>query len=189
MVIPAWFALLTQRFGSKLTSHVHFHALVPDGVFAEGADGSPKFHPLPKLTDEDVLAVAKRIARRVLLLVKEYDDQEEPTVLDGLRAQEMTAASSQSESHSDPGRLCALVEGFSLQAARHLHQHDREGLEALCRYGLRPAISLERLSEGPGGELLLRLKRPLPDGTTVLKLTPMTLLSRLASIVAPLEAP
>ena len=83
------------------------------------------------------------------------------------------------------GRLVANVEGFSLQAARHLHECDRSGLEQLLRYMLRPPMSLERLSELPSGKLLLKLKRPLASGTAALELTPMTLMRRLASLVPP----
>lgn len=32
--------------------------------------------------------------------------------------------------------LCASIEGFSLHAASAVGEHDREGLERLCRYGL-----------------------------------------------------
>jgi hypothetical protein len=35
------------------------------------------------------------------------------------------------------GKLSTRCEGFSLQAGRHLHERDREGLEALLRSGLK----------------------------------------------------
>jgi len=35
--------------------------------------------------------------------------------------------------------------GFSLHADRVVPENDRQGLEQLCRYGLRPAVSAERL--------------------------------------------
>jgi hypothetical protein len=37
--------------------------------------------------------------------------------------------------------LCASVAGFSLHAAQCVPAHDREALERLCRYGLRPPFS------------------------------------------------
>ena len=36
-----------QRFGSALNLNIHFHAIVLDGVHAEGSDGCLSFHALP----------------------------------------------------------------------------------------------------------------------------------------------
>jgi hypothetical protein len=47
-----------HRFGSDLNSHVHFHALVSDGVFSSGTDGEAIFLPaVLDLTREDSTAV------------------------------------------------------------------------------------------------------------------------------------
>jgi len=53
-----------------------------------------------------------------------------------------------------PPRLCTATGGESP------HEHDRRGLERLCRYAARPPLALHRLSQGPGGKLVYRLKRP-----------------------------
>src|SRR5436309_11868758 len=37
-----------QRFGSAVNLHVHFHAIVLDGIYAAGPDGRPEFHELPR---------------------------------------------------------------------------------------------------------------------------------------------
>ena len=37
--------------------------------------------------------------------------------------------------------LCANAHGFSLHAGVHCHANDRQGIEQLCRYITRPAIS------------------------------------------------
>lgn len=63
-----------------------------------------------------------------------------------------------------PAKLEARVEGFSLEAGRHVHVNDREGPERLCKYGARPPLSVDRLSRASDGQLLLRFKRPLADG-------------------------
>ena len=90
------------------------------------------------------------------------------------------------ESHRSE-ELAARCDGFSLEAGRHLHENDRRGLEALLRYGLRPPLAQERLSRASekGGELVLRLERPMADGQTTLRLTPLELLRRLAGLVPP----
>ena len=58
-----------QRFGSALNLNVHFHTLVPDGVFVADGAGGARFVPLPAPTDDDVEDVCARAARRILRLV------------------------------------------------------------------------------------------------------------------------
>ncbi|MHC4921003.1 MAG: transposase [Planctomycetota bacterium] len=65
-----------QRFDSALRLNVHFHALVLDGVFVDpdkrprpvwGArQGEPVFRRLPPPTDEEVVMLVEKIARRTL---------------------------------------------------------------------------------------------------------------------------
>ncbi|MFN0062056.1 MAG: transposase [Myxococcaceae bacterium] len=78
-----------------------------------------------------------------------------------------------------------FFEGYSLHANTHLHAHDREGLEKLCRYGARGALALERLTHAGEGRIAFRMKRPLPDGRTHLLFTPLQLLRKLATLVPP----
>ena len=130
-----------QRFGSALRLNVHFHVLVPEGVFAD--DGT--FHPLPSPEDGDVESLLETFL----------------------------------------SRLVPLLEGFSLHANTRVHENDRTGLETLCRYGARGPLSLERLSLRDDGRLAWRMKRPAPDGSTHLLLTPLQLVRKLAALVPP----
>jgi hypothetical protein len=66
-----------QRFGSALQLNVHFHVLVPEGLFAAPSLGTS-------------------------------------------------------------------LEGFSLHANTRVHEHDRQGLEQLCRYGARGPLAYPR---------------------------------------------
>ena len=50
--------------------------------------------------------------------------------------------------------LCANAHGFSLHAGVRCAADDRKGLEQLCRYITRPAISNERLSVNRAGQSL-----------------------------------
>ena len=77
----------------------------------------------------------------------------------------------------------ASQDGFSLHADRVVHENDRQGLEQLCRYGLRPAIAAERLRATEDGRLAYRLKRRFSDGSREIVLTPEALLGRLAALV------
>lgn len=81
--------------------------------------------------------------------------------------------------------LCARVDGFSLHAARTVASHDRQGLERLCRYGLRAPFSLERLSTTSDGRVRLQLLRPWPNptGRTEILLDPQAFMRRLAALV------
>jgi len=79
--------------------------------------------------------------------------------------------------------LCAKVCGFSLHAARTVEATDREGLERLCRYGLRSPLSLERLSVDPEGQVRCQLRKPRIDGRTEIVLEPLAFLRRLAALV------
>ena len=63
--------------------------------------------------------------------------------------------------------------------------NDRQGLDRLCLYAARGAISLERLEQRPDGRLSYRMRRPAPDGSTHLVLTPLALLKKLAALIPP----
>lgn len=175
-----------QRFGSALQLNIHFHAVVPDGVFVPGDDGAVSFARLTAPTDDDVELLLHRTAVRVLRLLKGVLGDDEPE-LDALA--ELCAASliSRSSSRQDatPKRLTAFLEGFSLHAGVHLHENDRRGLEQLCRYGARGALALSRLSELDDGRYAYRMKRPLPDGRTHLVLDGVGLLKKLAPLIPP----
>jgi hypothetical protein len=147
-----------QRFGGALNLHPHVHSLVPDGLFVPADDGLLTFVPLPPPTDEDVAALALKIARRLTAVVERHcaDACETDALL------EQTAAAMQQAltvavrapvvpaqldltGQEDPQRLakplCARVAGFSLHAAQSVAAEDRRALERLCRYGLRPAFA------------------------------------------------
>jgi len=55
---------LIQRFGSALNLNVHFHMLIPDGVYLTDTD-PPYFRPLPAPTGEELQELVERIAERM----------------------------------------------------------------------------------------------------------------------------
>ena len=87
-----------QRFGGALNCNVHAHALLPDGVFILGPDGSDgpggsggsketlTFVPLAPPEDEDLLPLAVRIARRVTAFLDRRFAAREPNEADVLEA-------------------------------------------------------------------------------------------------------
>lgn len=181
-----------QRGGSLAANlHVHFHSVVPDGLFARDAQRAWRFHPLPPPTDEDVVAIARRIARRVARHLARLAAEEEAPP-DALAVAQAAALQVPLPLRTDAAhagrraaRLCAQVDGFSLHAATQVGEHDRPALERLLRYAGRGPIALSRLSWTPAGRVAFRLKRPAPDGSRTLTLSPLALMRRLAALVPP----
>ncbi|MGH7730218.1 MAG: transposase [Candidatus Eiseniibacteriota bacterium] len=76
----------------------------------------------------------------------------------------------------------AHVDGFDLHANVAVPGEDRERLEQLCRYLLRPAVAQNRLRLTEDGRIVLELKTAWADGTSYLVFEPLDFLARLASL-------
>ena len=182
-----------QRFNSALALSLHFHSLVADGVFVRrpgDPDGRPAFVALPPPTDEQVGALLRTIIRRVIALFRRHgrlDDDavaDEPDQLMLFATQSPVARRAATPDDALPPR-CARLGGFSLHANAAVHANDRQGLESLCRYGLRPPLAQSRLTLDNEGRVLYRMKRTFADGTNTLSFAPRELLTRLAALVPP----
>jgi hypothetical protein len=182
-----------QRFSSALRLNVHFHCLVPDGVFnttSGDPDGRRQFLDLPAPTDDEVEAINRKVARRVLILFRRLDDeatppQDETLAITYAEALQPSLPWLSEEPPMRKGRRCSNLQGFSLHANVRFRGEDRQRLERLCRYGLRPPFALERLERSSTGHIAYRMKRPAPSGATHRIMTPLELLSALASLVPP----
>jgi len=75
------------------------------------------------------------------------------------------------------------VGGFDLDIGPVIKAHERERLERLSRYILRPALATDRLEELPDGRLKYGFKHPWSDGTSAVVMEPLDFLSRLAVLV------
>lgn len=196
-----------QHFGSSLNLNLHFHLLVLDGWYVwDPAAEQPVFHEAPRLTDVDVARLVEQIRARVLRVLRRRglldDEADEPTD-DGLFALQAASAAGRAAMGKRAGhrtrrlrlldprdadrlpRLCAAADWFNLHAGVRIRADDRAGLERLCRYVCRPALSHDRLSRRDDGLLQLRLKTPWCDGTTHLVLDDLELVGRLAALVPP----
>jgi len=60
-----------RRFGGLVNLNVHFHLLVPDGVFSPTADDGLAFALLPAPTGTDLLAILDRVIRRIARRIAE----------------------------------------------------------------------------------------------------------------------
>ena len=71
--------------------------------------------------------------------------------------------------------------GVNLYAKQMIDGRNRQQLERLARYVMRPALSQERLAWRPDGHLELTLKNTWKDGMRALLLEPHDLLVRLCA--------
>ena len=194
-----------QRFGGALNLNVHFHSITPDGLFVLTSAGDLCFVPLEPPSGEDVARLGRRIFRRLTKIATRYLAQSEDDYLDpddeqatlqhalsvALRPPVRPQPSlpigglEQPEHQSLAEELCTAAGGFSLHVARTVEAHDREGLEGLCRYGLRAPFSQRRISVLPNGKVRYELARPwpTPSGVTELIMEPLQFLKRLAVLL------
>jgi hypothetical protein len=77
----------------------------------------------------------------------------------------------------------AHLDGFDLHGNVAVGAHDRERVEKLCRYLLRPPLAQDRLQLTDDGRVLMELRRPWSDGTTHLLFEGTELLEKLAAII------
>jgi hypothetical protein len=189
-----------QRFAGNLRLNPHLHMVVPDGLFVPGPEGSPAaFHPLPPPTRDELRKLVVKVASRLGPLAErrleqartEADSRFADDEDHALRAASAEAVRSPNPTPGQDGLfddglskpLCDAADGFTLHAARTVPAHDREGLEQLCRYGLRPPFSNDRLSLDPDGRVRLRLLHPWPGGQTDVVLDPLQFLRRTAALI------
>jgi len=203
-----------QRFGDALNLNVHFHVLALDGVYCADNPQEMSFLPLDPPEDAEILRVAREFARRLERLLErrglsgtpDTDEADVLAVEEPLLA-ELCGASLRGRVASGPRaghrvrRLgdriavealqepatpgCASIGGINLHAAVAVPASDRRRLERLCRYTARPALATERLTQGPDGRLLYRLRHRWRDGTTHMLFEPLELIERLAVLVPP----
>jgi len=77
----------------------------------------------------------------------------------------------------------ARIDGFSLHANTELPSGDRDRLERVSRYMMRPAVAYDRFGLRPDGKISYELKRMWSDGTTHVVFEPGELIEKLAALV------
>jgi hypothetical protein len=202
-----------QRFSSHLATNVHFHTLVPDGVFTADRDGTATFHPLAPPTPADIERVAGRARHRVVHLLRrlgrlpaEDAAGEEPDTLALAepalawclaasvagrvavgprtgRPLDRDGVPGADWTQTDANPWCAQVDGFNLHAGVAVKSGDRDRLEHLCRYMARPAIAQDRLTLTADGRVAYRLERPWRDGTTHVFFEPLGSIAHLVGLI------
>lgn len=179
-----------QHLGSALQLNPHGHLLIPEGVFgprfANAPDEPPAFIRIAPPSDEEVESSTPSSAR----------SSPSPTSSASASARSMTNRSpsrapspcpfpNRPPSAGRPPAAPPSSEDSPSTPTPYCREDDRASLERLCRYALRPPLSLDRMSAEPDGRIRYRMKRALPDGSQDLILTRPELLRRLASLVPP----
>ena len=201
-----------QRFGGALNLNVHVHALVLDGVFARNAAGALAFHPTRRLEALDVDEVLATVEPRIKRLLArrglgDGDDEgdvpdvwaDETPVLAGLAAASVRGTvalgphrgarlrrlgdAPESVEAPAPGGCHARANGFDLHAGLVVPAGQRERLEHVCRYALRPPVAGDRVRVTGDGQVVLQLRHRWIDGTTHVVFDPVEFLGRLGVLV------
>lgn len=185
-----------QRFGSDLALNLHYHCLVIDGVH----DATGAFTPIDAPSEDEMTALTTTIAKRVTRMldqraeVSDDDDRgdEERTLCAALaRSARRHGATAHIDPDADPdhdgdpwrGLIKARVDGFDLECTTVVRGDDRERLEHLCRYLLRPPLADRRLRMLSGDRVGIELKTAWNDGTRWITMAADTFLERLCSMV------
>ena len=175
-----------QRFGSALNLNLHFHTLVPDGVFFEDSEGNVQFHLLPPPTVPDLEKLARRLIPRLLKKLAAESEQTEDTDWMHLLTRYLQAQSSRAAPPIDqPRGLRVFAEGFSLHAGVSVSELDGDSLERLARYCARPPLSLHRIAVDPDGQILYRAKHAAPGAPRRLHMSWAQFLGRIAALIPP----
>jgi hypothetical protein len=182
-----------QRFNSALELSYHLHILIPDGLFVSNGDGldhPPRFVELAPPTDADVERLLGKIVRRTERHLRRrgrLDEEAETPELgpELFASQALPRPGRPFAEPKPPPPLCARQAGYSLHASTWIRASDRDGLERLCRYGLRPPLSVGRLEALPDGSYAYRMKRRYSDGREVLHFAGEALLLRLIALIPP----
>jgi Putative transposase len=190
---------------------VHFHMLIPDGVYLMETD-PPYLRRVGAPTTVELQALAQRISERIGghlerkgLLVRNLDSSHL-----ALEPRDTQDALTDLQGHSITYRIAlgphqgrkafmlqslpprgeplssdrvAQAAGFSLHAGVAAEADQRDKLERLRRYIARPAVAIERLSLTAQGHIRYALKTPYRDGTTQVIFEPLDFLARLAALV------
>ena len=177
-----------QRFGSDLRCNVHLHDLWLDGVY--GHDGA--FTPIAAPAREEMAALLAVIVKRIARLLgrgEGLEDIDEPALARATdRAVRGDGARKHGPTRDDDAadgawKIKARVEQFDLDATVVVAPEQRDRLEHLCKYLLRPPLAERRLRLLDTGEVGLELKTPFSDGTTWITMTPADFLERLCTLV------
>jgi hypothetical protein len=199
----------------KLNPHLHGIALDGAFVPGEqGVQGSPVFVPAEHVDTSEIADLLQVIRVRILRylvrhgIVEAADDlvvlpddfaEREPALAQMAQAAVSGLPPAGPELRRRPtvipfpGRpgvtiqapLSVAEAGFTLHAATRAGAEDERARLALCKYVLRPPVANEHVTLVADDLVRIALKRPFRDGTVAVEMDPLSLLSRLCTLVPP----
>lgn len=202
-----------QRFGSALNLNVHFHALFLDGAYVTGVDGELRFIEVGQINTHEIQEVLKKIQIRMVRhlqkrgLVQKYESEsggeQSEIELDlitqvqgasvlykiaqgenaGQKIRKIGSLGGRNDEAFSAGHLSAILGGFSLHATVCIEKENRDRLQKLCKYLLRPPIAEDRLKKLNNGEILFEMKTTWGDGTRAILFKPLELIEKLMAII------
>ena len=166
------------------------------------------FRAVPRPTAAELSRLTETLARRVRALLSRRglleDDGDEPlppddpeavlaacraasarglTALAGRAVRRLRLPAASATPRTPTGPDVAAAGGFNVHVGARVAAWDRERLERLCRYALRPPLAQGRLAEAGDGLLSYELRHAWRDGTHAVLLEPLQLLERLVALV------
>jgi hypothetical protein len=201
-----------QRAGSGLNINVHYHTSVIYGTFTISETGELIFHRAVPPKDEEIAQLTFTIRKNILQLLENRGistPDDDDSYYDPLRDDSPTLANLYSASMAyciylgpragqrvirigrnpygdyaiSRGKGHAHIDGFDLHAGETIRVGDKERLERLLRYVLRPPVAQHRLKLQNDGRIVLGLKNSWNDGTTHLLFEPIEFLEKLSAII------
>ena len=198
----------TQRFGSALNLHLHFHCSFLDGIYTRGADDRLSFRRVvPRTEDVERLVVRIAEACEAWLARRGFGPEEagDPEADDAQAVIQQASLFGRAALGERAGKRarrvqilggkevrlaprCASFLGYNLHAGVGFKARDRGGLERLCRYILRPPLAKDRLQRREDGSVVVQLKSVWSDGTSAIVFSPLELVERLIALIPPPRA-
>jgi hypothetical protein len=174
---------VSQKFGSSINLHVHWHVLALDGVYTRDTDAAPlRFVRAPPPTVDPLEQLVQRVAFRVRELVGRAGPEPDLPEMQAPLLRVYGTEPAESVESVTP-KLVASYDGFNLHAATAFEGHERTAIERWCRYALRGPLAASRLSLGPRNTVVYELAKPKPDGTTQLVFPVQSFLRRLCAVL------
>ena len=182
--------IVVQRFRNDLGLFVHLHALVTDGCFDASDESEPRFRPLEGLTDEHLVHTLQRVHADITTLEPDHDvdrdhEVDAATAACVQLALPLRAAAPPTHEPAPASPLLVTAFGMQLHAAVTVDGRDRNRLERLCRYLLRPPFAQDAIERTSDGQVRVHFKKPTRFGATYAQMTPDTFLARLCALVPP----
>jgi hypothetical protein len=204
--------LVRHRAREDLEMGIHDHVLLLDTGFTwvpeatNAATGEVEVWRARETQQADIDALAARLWKRIERFLarrgitngsKKSEKKDEPRE-PAPEQQELFAAQAGKKDHRGGAAvgpmeedeveepkdgMWARVAGLHVYVSPPIDGEDRSNLERLCRYLLRPPFTLGRLGQREDGKLTYRLKRKDKAGNTVLVMTPLELMARLANLI------